>query len=201
MKKDNLPALGAFIEAEGGHFGGLVRVNQILCAAIWAPKDAGETEMVWHPKFTDIISATSYNDSLANTVAMAEDGSPLAQWATGLRIAGFSDWAIPARDVLELAYRHLKPTTYQTGGYFRDGDNPSSEPPGYPYAHNPVVQTSAQDFQEGGPQAFEEALYWSSTQYSSLNAWFQYFSHGYQSDDDKSSELRARVVRTIQLID
>jgi hypothetical protein len=89
---------------------------------------------------------------------MAEAGSPLAQWARGLDINGNTDWCIPARDVLELGYRHLKPTTYENSCSFRDGDNPSSIPAGYPYTEQLPAQTAAEAFREGGAEAFEPDL-------------------------------------------
>ena len=44
---------------------------------------------------------------------------------------------------------------------------------------------------------FKGEAYWSNTQYSSLNAWYQDFDSGYQYYGNKSSELRARVVRRL----
>jgi hypothetical protein len=195
MDLNNLPAIGTHIEADGGHFGGVVRVNDKLLGLIWAPKADGETTTAWLTTHTDAPGAQSFADSITNTRALAEAGSPLAAWVTGLRIGGHDDWVIPARDVLELAYRHLKPTDEETGCYFRDGDNPSSVPPGFPYA-DAHAQTSVEAFKAGGAEAFEAGAYWSSTQASDGNAWFQLFNDGAQYDD-KSAELRARAVRLI----
>jgi Protein of unknown function (DUF1566) len=192
-----LPAIGTFME--GGHFGGVIRINDALFGVIWAPKEGGETTAAWAPQRNDVQCAMSCFDSVSNTKALAEAGSQLAAWALGLTINGFSDWCIPARDVLELAYRHLKPTTYETGGYFRDGDNPSSVPAGYPYREKLIEQTALEQFQEGNAEAFEEEDYWSSTQSSDDRAWCQVFGYGSQGSYGKSAELRARAVRLIQL--
>ena len=61
------------------------------------------------------------------------------------------------------------------------------------------------------PSRFESALlyatlykqiargdwYWTSTQYSSRNAWFQYFSTGFQLNNSKDLRARARAVRRL----
>lgn len=49
------------------------------------------------------------------------------------------------------------------------------------------------------PEIFEQAWYWTSTQYSAYLAFSQNFDDGYQSDYDKYSKLRARAVRSIQV--
>ena len=43
----------------------------------------------------------------------------------------------------------------------------------------------------------QDDWYWTSTQYSSGNAWFQDFSYGYQRSHDKDGEARARAVRRL----
>jgi len=185
---------------EGGFYGGTIRHGTALLAVVWAPKAFGETQGPWLAKPADVPGARSLVDSLANTLALAEAGSPLATWALNLEIGGHDDWVLPSRDVLELAYRHLKPTTDDTGNWFRDGDNPSSVPPGYAYANGePIVQTSVRAFQAGGPEAFEAGWYWSSSQYSGRFAWYQSFYDGDQNDNVKSFEARARAVRLIHL--
>ena len=60
--------------------------------------------------------------------AMAAAGSELAQKVLALDIDGFTDWAIPARDVQELQYRHFKPTTEENWAGLRDGFVPSDRP-------------------------------------------------------------------------
>lgn len=200
MKINELPAIGT--PFEGGHYGGTVRVRDALFAIAWAPKAEGETTGPWHAESAKVPGAQNTFDSLANTLAMAEAGCPLAKWALDLRIKGHDDWCLPARDVLELAYRHLKPTSEATEGYFRDGDNPSSVPTGHPYRDGePVLQTPVAVFQAGGAEAFDDGWYWTSSQYSAGCAWSQHFSYGDQSSyyGCKSFQARARAVRLIQL--
>ena len=196
MNQQQIPTIGA--PFEGGYFGGIVRVHAALFAIAWAPKAEGQTRGPWLPQRKSAPGADSCFDSLANTLAMAEAGSAIAKWALDLRIGGFDDWCLPARDVLELGYRHLKPSTDETICGFRDGDNPSSAPVGYPYMPA-LVQTSVQAFQAGSAEAFDPAWYWASTQDSESDAWNQNFSNGYQFDCGKTYEGLARAVRLIQL--
>lgn len=184
---------------EGGFYGGIIRMNDATFAVVWAPKAQGETKAAWLDNYTSVPGATSCFDSMVNTKAMAEAGSSLAKWALGLEINGHADWCIPSRDVLELGYRNLKPTTDENCCSFRDGDNASSVPVGYPYTDESPAQTAADGFREGGPEAFDARWHWSSTQYSDYLAVSQYFSYGIQLSNVKSCEGRARAVRLIQL--
>ncbi len=196
----SLPAHGT--PFEGGFFGGVVRHSEQLHAVAWAPKAEGESRQILLPSGHDGVRlvATSCSDCLGNTRALAELGSPAALWTLGLRIGGFADWAVPARDVLELGYRFLKPGTCETYCSFRDGDNPSSVPSGYPYLDGEIRQTSALDFRSGGPQAFEERWYRTSTQAGSGSAWFQLFDDGVQgATTGVSAECAVRAVRLIPL--
>ncbi|MCK9802134.1 DUF1566 domain-containing protein [Pseudomonas sp. MAFF 302030] len=154
----------------------------------------------WGQYGAKIDGADSFTNSRANTEAMAASGSELAQKVLGLTIGGHSDWAIPARDVQELQYRHFKPTTDDNWQYGRSGDNPNSEPVGLLYSEQDPAQTTHAGFREGEPEAFQERAYWSSSQRSAYNAFDLLFVDGYQDDVDKSYELLVRPVRS-QLLD
>jgi hypothetical protein len=183
---------------EGGFYGGKIRMGDALFAVCWAPKAQGELQGKWLGSYTSVPGACSYFDGQANTQAMAAAGSELAKSALALDINGVTGWHIPARDVLELAYRHLKPTTEENYVH-RAGDNPSSVPAGYPYTEALPAKTTVEAFQEGGAEAFAEEWHWSSTQYSDYDAWGQGFDDGSQSISTKSYEGRCRAVRLIQL--
>ena len=181
---------------EGGFYAGLFRVGEQLFALIVAPKAGGEfAEVAWHQGSAVVEGATSCFDGMANTAALAEAGSTLAQRVRALDLNGFTDWYLPSRDELELLYRHLKPTKHENWASFRDGDNASSVPAGYPYTKAAPAQTIAEAFREGGPEAFEPAWHWASTQYDAHGAWYQTFANGCQINDDKAYEGRARAVR------
>jgi hypothetical protein len=185
---------------EGGFYGGQIRSHggAKVYAIAWASK-AFEFKERWLTTYDDVPGARSCFHSRDNTMAMAAAGSKAAERVLSLTLNGHGDWAIPARDVLELAYRHLKPGTQETYTGYRDGDNPSSIPPGYPYVTDTPVQTTAEAFREGGAEAFEQDWYGSSTQYSSYGAWVQSFGYGGQYYSLKKSELLFRPVRLIQL--
>jgi hypothetical protein len=185
---------------EGGFYVGTFNVGADQFALIVSPKAEGDAAgTTWGTRAQDIADAISYCDGLANTKAMAEAGSQLAQSVLKMDAGGFTDWYLPSRDELELLYRHLKPTTRRNYASFRDGDNPSSVPAGYPYTEQLPAQTTADAFRAGGAEAMEEAWYWSSTQSSARTAWGQGFSYGSQDYGVKGGEGRARAVRRFKL--
>ncbi len=192
------PTIGAALA--GGFYAGRLIINGRPHGLIIAPKAEGSATGIWLPTYTDVPGATSCCDGLANTRAMAAAGSPIAQQALAARIAGYDDWHIMARDALELAYRHLKPTTEANACTFRDGDNPSSVPPGYPYQPQSPSQTSAEAFRAGGPETFGAGRHWSSTQYSRLSAFNQSFGNGDTLANSKDwSGGTVRLARVIPL--
>ena len=184
----------------GGFYGGLIHDGSVLRALAWAPKAQGQLRGAWLPRSRCDIVARNYTDSLGNTRAMAAAGSELAQRVLDLRIGGFDDWAIPARDALELAYRHLKPTERENIASFRDGDNPSSLPAGYPYTEASPAQTLAELFREGGAEAFEPGWHWASTQYAASGAWDQNFHYGDQGITGLVYEAWCRPLRSLQVV-
>lgn len=179
---------------EGGFFAGYITMPDGVYGIAVAPKEQGEHRGEWGKRGKDVPGARSYFDCRANTLAMAEAGSALAQKIAALGINGFSDWAIPSRDVLELVYRNLKPTK-ETNYVWRNGDNPSSVPAGYPYTEDAPAQTACEAFQVGGPEALSDEWYWTSTQSSAAGAWVQDFDGGTQRYGDKGNEFLCRAVR------
>ncbi|BBB59904.1 hypothetical protein UNDKW_1631 [Undibacterium sp. KW1] len=184
----------------GGFYAGRININGEQYAIIVAPKAAGEVEAAWH-KDAAAANSLSFFDGLANTKAMAEAGSELAQRLLSMSIYGLSDWYLPSRDELEICYRNLKPTG--NDNYCWRGDNPSSVPPGYAYSRDLPAQTADTAFQAGGAEAFEPAWYWTSTQDAGNPdyAWMQSFGDGYQDLSRKSGEYRARAVRRLLVIE
>ncbi|KPA87332.1 hypothetical protein PF66_06242 [Pseudomonas asplenii] len=161
---------------------------------------AHELEGEWGEYGVKIEGADSLTNSRSNTESMAAAGSELAQKVLALDIGGFTDWAIPARDVQELQYRHFKPTTQENWACRRDGDNPNSEPVGKLYSEEDPAQTAHEAFREGGPEAFKDTWYWSSSQRSANGAFSLGFGGGIQPSLSKYFEFRVRPVRS-QLID
>lgn len=200
MSKPTTPPSTYGAPFEGGFYGGKIKIGLAIFAIVWAPKAEGEIIGTWMDAHTDVQGATSCFDSMANTRAMAEAGSDIAKQALAANIGGHTDWCIPSRDVMEIGYRYLKPTTQENACTFRDGDNPSSIPAGYPYTENNPMQTTAEVFLGGNAEAFEtDRWYVSSTQFSEVHAWSQLFSNGTQDLNRKSFERRCRFVRLIQI--
>ena len=185
---------------EGGFYAGRFMLDGSEYALIVSPKAQGELEEAqWGPYGKDLPAATSCNNGLSNTQAMAAAGSDLARWMLALDINGFTDWYLPSRDELELCYRNLTPTAETNWCSFRDGDNPSSVPGGYPYTKASPTTTTASDFEQGGEQAFVDAWHWASTQFSPYNAWIQHFGGGNQNYYRKVIAFRARAVRRFKV--
>ncbi|WP_136474515.1 DUF1566 domain-containing protein [Pseudomonas sp. DG56-2] len=178
----------------GGFFSGITVENGQRFANITAGA-AHELTGEWGECGVKIDGADSFTDSRANTEAMAASGSELAQKVLALNIGGFTDWAIPARDVQELQYRHLKPTSRENYCWNRDGDNPSSLPVGLLYTKESPTKTLVPGFAEGEPEAFQIDWYWSSSQRSAYSAFYMLFDDGGQDSSGKYGELRVRPVR------
>ncbi len=178
----------------GGFFSGITVENGQRYANITA---GTEHELVgeWGEYGVKIDGADSFTDSRANTEAMAASGSELARKVVALDIGGFTDWAIPARDVQELQYRHFKPTSRENYCWNSDGDNPSSLPVGLLYTKESPAKTQVPGFARGEPEAFKADWYWSSSQRSAYGAFSVVFGGGYQTSTVKDDELRVRPVR------
>ena len=194
IKKTDLPAIGT--ELAGGFYTGIIQCEGNLYALITAPKSLELTGQ-WGCDDTDVQGGKSQNNCPANTLAMAEAGSELAQKVMLIEHAGFKDWAIPSRDALEMMYRALKPSTQENYCSFKDGDNPSSIPPGFLYTETTPNQTEAAQFKSGEEQAFADSWYWSSTQSRATSTYLQDFSHGAQSYGSRYYTARVRPVRRL----
>lgn len=183
----------------GGFYAGSFQIDGDAYALIVAPRGTGEVQDTEWGEYGKAIEAHSYCDGLANTHAMAAAGSELAKHMLSLQIDGHSDWYLPSRDELELCYRNLKPTNGPNDCAYRDGDNPSSLPPGLPYNQAAPTLTAEPQFQAGNAEAFAADRYWTSTEQDRDTALQQEFSDGMQCDDIKHYPASARAVRRIKL--
>lgn len=194
IKKSDLPAIGTALA--GGFYTGIIQTNGQQYALITAPK-ALEFTGQWGNYGTKIPGANSLNDCTANTIAMAEASSDLAQKVVLIDHAGFKDWAIPSRDALEMMYRAFKPIDQNNYCTWRDGENSSSLPNGDLYEETTPSQTAIDVFKDGAQEAFEPAWYWSSTQCRATTACQQVFSGGCQIFSYKGTTARVRPVRRL----
>lgn len=96
-----LPIIGTALD--GGFYAGHIRAGEQPFALIVAPKADGEPDNIaWNGSNKFVAGALSYCDGMANTLAMAEAGSKLAQWARSLLVAGFDDWYLPSQPWLKM---------------------------------------------------------------------------------------------------
>jgi hypothetical protein len=201
------PAIGAAYE--GGFFAGYISHTDdgvATHALIVAPAATGATgtgytlttNKQWKTTNTTTAGTTSPFDGAANSANMNNASHPAAQFCEGLSIGGYSDWYLPARYELDIAYENLKPTT--TSNNTSWGINPYSVPErtvnrtaGAP------AQTSVAAFQSGGAEAFVTYYHWSSTEYSSTGAWALGFTTGDQAVGNKGDLIRVRAFRKLAL--
>jgi hypothetical protein len=169
-----LPAIGE--PFGGGYFAGAYLENGVPHALIVAPKAGGEAEALkWGADGE--TSARSPTDGLANSDAINDDSHPAARFCRALTIGGFTDWHLPALNQMSV---------------LRDNLTPEND-------HVPV-QTTAEAFKEGGPEAFEtDDVYWTSTERSAGYAWSQHVYYGTQGDNLKGWRCRVRAVRKCPL--
>lgn len=167
-----LPAIGT--PMPGGFLGArYLDETGVLAGLIVSYAEVGDFDPVpWMKTPLDVSGACSLIDGLANTRAMAEAGSEIAQTILDLEIDGVGGWHIPALDQMT----GLRVTAMPRAGII-------------------PAQSMAEVFQEGSAEAFDLTAYWSSTQRSSGYAWLQSFTYGIQSYDFKDYSYRVRAVR------
>jgi hypothetical protein len=173
---------------DGGFFAGYISHtdNSVAThALIVAPSASGyngQATVQWKTSNTSTPGTTSPFDGAANSAAMNNADHPAAQYCEGLTINGYSDWYLPARYELDIAYENLKPDT--TSNNTSWGVNPYSVPErtvnrtaGAP------AQTSIAAFQAGGAEAFVASAtsHWSSTEESASTVWRLTFNNGNQN--------------------
>ena len=205
-----LPAIGDSFQ--GGFYAGLISHTAdgvATHALIVAPRATGATgtsytlttNLEWGSQGTT-PNTTSPFDGAANTAAMVTAGiasHPAAQFCVGLSIGGFTDWYLPARFELDIAYQLLKPTTASNSTSWGINDYSVPKRTVNRTAGDPT-QTSIAAFQDTGSEPFVADLHWSSTEHSNTAAWRFRFSDGLHSSGlVKNGTSRVRAFRRIAL--
>jgi hypothetical protein len=169
------------------------------------PKWADETVDV--PAHDTLIGASSDFDGKANTdlmMSLIADSTysagafPAAQFCADLSIGGHTDWYLPARYELDIAYFNLKPgtgannTNWGSNIYSvpkRDNNNTANYPQ---QTYVTAFNTSA--------EAFSAVGHWSSTETGAISAWNLNLTSGGQGSLFKPDTLRrVRAFRKLAL--
>tara|TARA_B100000085_G_C18527803_1_gene506612 strand:+ start:448 stop:1149 length:702 start_codon:yes stop_codon:yes gene_type:complete len=182
---------------QGGFFAGYISQNANGTAThglIVAPASSGYnggSQLKYKTDQTADNGATSSYDGAANTTNIADSDHPAANYCAGLSIGGYSDWYLPARYELEIAYYYLKPTT--ENNHTGTGTNSYAVPSrSSDYTSSDPARTSLSSFQSGNTEAFLTAdtnsgsifsrkFHWTSTSDSGGNssfAWYSDFNNG-----------------------
>jgi hypothetical protein len=205
-----LPAIGDSFE--GGFYAGLIShtANGVAThALIVAPRATGAsgtsytltTNYQWKTAQTTTTGTTSPFDGAANTAAMVTAGinnHPAAEFCVDLSIGGYSDWYLPARFELDIAYYHLKPTTASNNTSWGINNYSVPERTANNTAGDPA-QTSVTAFKDTGSEPFVAGVHWSSTEGSSTSAWNVTFASGNQANLGKTTSFRVRAFRKLAL--
>jgi hypothetical protein len=188
---------------EGGYYAGQIGSGGTATHyLIVAPFSSGNrTARAWKNAITATPGADSDIDGPQNTADMVADGNstvyPCAHFCNDLVIGGYSDWYMPAKNELEICYYNLKPTT--TTNDTSSGINPNAIPArASNYTSGTPAQTTVSDFKNTGAEDWTADYYWSSTEYSTNQAWMSLFTSGYQRNDiAKTSTDTVRAVRRV----
>jgi len=192
-----LPAIGSALG--GGFFAGQIGVSGVAThnLVVGPVASAQNNSVQWKTTNTSTAGTSSVINGPANSAAMNNASHPAAQFCEGLTIGGFSDWYMPAKNELEVCYFNLKPTT--TTNTTGSGTNTNAVPSrASNYTLGNPAQTSAAAFVTStGAEAFAVDFYWSSTEYSAIAVWAQYFGSGFQNYIYKINSYRVRAVRRV----
>jgi len=213
------------MEMDGGYYAGNVRSDVdgkwyaiILSDASGDTDRTGAGDKQWRTSNSALSQAQTLSDgkSVMDHIVANETLAdfPAFEWIqttlNDTSYNGFSDWYLPARDELDLVYRHFKPTTNAnigtrpTTGFGADGEtygtNKNSAPADYDgYTISDPIQTSLTNFQDGSADYLTTAEYWSSTEIDNDRSWYQDFNNGPQDSRDKDFSYRVRAVRRVQI--
>jgi hypothetical protein len=197
----------------GGYFAGYISHTadgNPTHALIVAPKATGATgtgytlttNLQWKTANTTTAGTTSAFDGAANTAAMVTAGianHPAANFCVGLSIGGFTDWYLPARFELDIAYFNLKPNANANSASW--GSNSYAVPvrtSSYTSSYPPLTYVSAF---ASSSEGFSSLFHSSSTENNSTNPWCFDMFNGAQNSGSflKDSLQRVRAFRRIAI--
>jgi hypothetical protein len=192
--------LGGFFAGYISHTANSIATHGLIVApaASTGYYGGGAASLNWKNANTTTAGTTSVFDGLANSNAMNNASHPAAQYCRIISLNGYTDWYLPARLELDIAYQNLKPTT--TSNVISFGINAYAVPA---RASNRTAgtpaQTSVAAFQSGGAEDFLAFDHWSSTEASATNAWGLDFNNGNQTSSSKATTFAVRAFRKFAL--
>jgi hypothetical protein len=134
---------------------------------------------------------------IADDVSTGVQNHPAAQFCANLSIGGYTDWYLPARAELDIAYFNLKPGTASNNT--SAGINSYSVPTRtLAYAASNPAQTSVALFNTSS-EGFVTSFHWVSDQFSATSAYFVNMLNGQLSAQPKTTGFRVRAFRRIAL--
>jgi hypothetical protein len=195
----------------GGYFAGYIShtANGVPThALIVAPRATGATgtgytlttNLQWKTTNTTTADTGSFFDGAANTAAMVTAGiadHPAAQFCVNLSIGGFTDWYLPARYELDIAYFNLKPSTDANSTSW--GTNIYAVPQrNINWTATYPAQTALTAFNTTA-EAFVADNHWLSSENSATRGWIVRFNNGIQGFSPKTNSFPVRAFRRIAL--
>jgi hypothetical protein len=195
----------------GGYFAGYIShtANGVPThALIVAPRATGATgtgytlttNLQWKTTNTTTADTGSPFDGAANTAAMVTAGiadHPAAQFCVNLSIGGFTDWYLPARYELDIAYFNLKPSTDANSTSW--GTNIYAVPQrNINWTATYPAQTALTAFNTTA-EAFVADNHWLSSENSATRGWIVRFNNGIQGFSPKTNSFPVRAFRRIAL--
>jgi hypothetical protein len=210
---------------QGGFFAGYISHTadgNPTHALIVAPRATGATgtgytlttnlkwadQNVANPANATLIGANNEFDGKVNTdlmMSLIANGTysagafPAAQFCADLAIGGFTDWYLPARWELDIAYENLKPTTEDNS--IDSGINDYSVPKRtINRTTTSTQQTSVTAFQSTGAEPFVDNTHWSSEEGTFAGgARILFFGNGNQFTFGNTNTFRVRAFRKVPL--
>jgi hypothetical protein len=165
-----LPNIGdAF---EGGFYAGLishtadgVATHALIVAPVATGATGGPypttTALQWKTTGSLTSGTSSSFDGAANTAAMVTAGianHPAAEFCVNLTIGGYTDWYLPARYELDIAYENLKPTTTNNSTAWGINDYSVPKRTVNRTTTVPLLGRLSTAFQSGGAEAFVDGV-------------------------------------------
>tara|TARA_R110000868_G_scaffold410999_1_gene701262 strand:- start:78 stop:833 length:756 start_codon:yes stop_codon:yes gene_type:complete len=160
---------------------------------------AGQTLTDYNAR-KDFDGAVTIAVMKANTYGLSNATYPAAYFIDNINASGgfngYTDWYLPSRFELDIAYFNLKPNTQ-----VNDTGVPTNNysVPLRTRGYGPLFpsQTSLTSFREGGAESIPPDSTWSSTEASSSGAWIVTFNSGGHGNVGKAIPFPVRAFRKI----